>query len=230
MSLAVALEGADGVVLAADSRGTIGDPRGLTAINDHHDKLFPLTRWAGICTFGSAEIGTELVRRIGSAIHGSGDDDARIDQIEERVRSTARDQYHNWFSSFQVVERPGLGLLLSGIQADNMPRTIVYSHQLDFAPQVAAAGLMMGGIPQYAIYLCHRFYDRTQPVAKLCNLAEYLISETATQDPKVGGRIHIARISTEEGYIELTPEDVDNIHGRNEKQSRLLKEHFYRQD
>jgi len=229
MSLAVALEGTDGVVLAADSRGTIGDPRGLTAINDHHQKLFQLTKWAGICVFGSAEVGSELVRRIKAAIESGRNPEGRIDVVEETVRSTAREQYANWFSTLNVESRPRLGLLLSGIQTDEKPRTIVYSHQLDFAPQVAAAGVMMGGIPQYAIYLCHRFYDDTQPVERLCNLAEYLIAETATQDQKVGGTINIARISRETGYIELTGDQVDEIHRRNEKQSQVLKEHFYQE-
>ncbi len=229
MSLAVALEGTDGVVLAVDSRGTIGDPRGLTAINDHHQKLFRLTKWAGICVFGAAEIGAELVRRIEVAVASGDDLDGRVDVIEEQVRSTARQEYANWFSSLEVGSRPGLGLLLSGIKTDGGPRTIVYSHQLDFAPQVAAAGVMMGGIPQYAIYLCHRFYDRSQPVAKLANLAEYLISETATQDQKVGGPINIARISATSGYNELTLEQVAEIHKRNGEQSQALREHFYKE-
>jgi 20S proteasome alpha/beta subunit len=228
MSLAVALEGADGVVLAADSRGTIGDPRGLTAIQDAHEKLFQLTKWAGICIFGSAEIGVELVRCITGTIHSGHGPDGRINLIEDQVRDAARERYANWFSSFKVQDRPPLGLLLSGIQENGKPRTIVYSHQLDFAPQVAATGMMMGGIPQYAIYLCHRFYDASQTVEKLANLAEYLIAETATQDQKVGGPIKIARISKENGYIALKQEEVAEIHKRNEEQSRLLREHFYK--
>jgi len=36
MPLIVALEGKDGLLVAADSRGTIGDPRALTAISDAH--------------------------------------------------------------------------------------------------------------------------------------------------------------------------------------------------
>ena len=34
MTLLVALRGKDGIVAAADSRGTFGDPRGVTAQND----------------------------------------------------------------------------------------------------------------------------------------------------------------------------------------------------
>ena len=48
---------------------------------------------------------------------------------------------------------------------------------------------MMVGVPQYAIYLSHRYYDPNISSDKAAALAEYLISETASQDPKVGGPI-----------------------------------------
>ncbi|MFB3883123.1 MAG: hypothetical protein ACE149_17785 [Armatimonadota bacterium] len=230
MSLAVALEGCDGVVLAVDSRGTIGDPRGLTAVNDTHQKLFRLTRWAGICIFGAAEIGVELVRRIQAEIASAGESEARVEQIEERVRGIARREYGNWFSSFQIPQRPALGLLLAGICSDSRPRTILFVSQLDFAPQVAVSGVMMGGIPQYAIYLTHRFYDASQSVTKLQNLAEYLISETATQDQKVGGPVKMARISNQNGYEDVSLQEVDVVQSRNRAQSKSLREHFYRED
>jgi len=228
MSLAVAIEGKDGVVLAADSRGTIGDPRGLTAINDTQEKLFKLTARCGICLFGSGEIGVELVRRIQAQITHKPQGDASVDEIEELVRGIARKQYKDWFSLLDAQQRPVLGLVLAGIKRDNKPRSILFVSQLDFAPQPAVSGIMMGGIPQYAIYLTHRFYDRLQPVAKLANLAEYLISETATQDPKVGGPIKIALITTDKGYEELTPKQVEHIHSRNTAQSQALREYFYK--
>ncbi len=230
MSLAVALEGSDGVVLAVDSRGTIGDPRGLTAINDTHEKLYRITKWSGICIFGAAEIGVELVRRINDAITSTAAAEAYVDKIEEKVRATARKEYASWFSTLPVENRPGLGLMLSGITTAKRPRTVLFGSGLDFAPQVAVAGLMLGGVPQYAIYLSHRFFDRTQPVPKLANLAEYLISETATQDPKVGGPIKIALITVDNGYKDLTTEEVLAIHTRNLKQSQVLKENFYKAD
>src|SRR5208282_1453346 len=38
--LAVAIKATDAIVMASDSRGTIGDPRGLTAVNDTQQKVF----------------------------------------------------------------------------------------------------------------------------------------------------------------------------------------------
>lgn len=61
MTLVAALEGKHGIVLAADSRGTVGDPRGLTAINDTQTKLFKLSDWCGIGMSGAAELATTLI-------------------------------------------------------------------------------------------------------------------------------------------------------------------------
>lgn len=62
MTLIVALKGADGLVLAGDSRGTYGDPRGVTAQNDSMIKLYQLTRYAGVLTAGNAGLGTSCSR------------------------------------------------------------------------------------------------------------------------------------------------------------------------
>ena len=61
MTLIAALEGQDGLVLAPDSRGTIGDPRALTAINDTHKKIFQLSEFCGIATSGSAELNNRFI-------------------------------------------------------------------------------------------------------------------------------------------------------------------------
>ncbi len=39
MTLIVAMKSKDAIILGADSRGTIGDPRGLTAINDTYQAV-----------------------------------------------------------------------------------------------------------------------------------------------------------------------------------------------
>jgi 20S proteasome alpha/beta subunit len=59
MTLTVAIKATDAIILAADSRGTIGDPRGLTTINDAQQKLFQLGS-CGLTFAGSAEMGTTL--------------------------------------------------------------------------------------------------------------------------------------------------------------------------
>jgi hypothetical protein len=55
MSLAVAIEASDGIVLAADSRATFGDPRGMTAVNDPVQKIYRLSPRTAIALVGQAD-------------------------------------------------------------------------------------------------------------------------------------------------------------------------------
>ena len=84
---------------------------------------------------------------------------------------------------------------------------------------------MMAGVPQYAVYLSHRYYDPKISGQNAAALAEYLISETASQDPKVGGQIHIA-VVTNGGFHKLSDEDVKEIEKRNEALNQRLKTFF----
>ncbi|MBI2304445.1 MAG: hypothetical protein HYU86_06820 [Chloroflexi bacterium] len=60
MTLIVCMKAEQAIILAADSRGTIGDPRGLTAINDNQHKLFSLGR-CGLGLAGASEMGATLL-------------------------------------------------------------------------------------------------------------------------------------------------------------------------
>jgi 20S proteasome alpha/beta subunit len=61
VTLIVALKGKDGLVMAADSRGTVGDPRGLTAVNDSYTKIFQLSSHCGIAIAGASELAAKIV-------------------------------------------------------------------------------------------------------------------------------------------------------------------------
>lgn len=231
MSLAVALEGRDGVVLAADSRGTIGDPRGLTAINDQHEKLFRLSDYVGVAISGASEVGRELVRMAQSQIVEAKACDMRMEGVVSNFRKLARMAYDDWFAKIEDIgNRPNTHVVLAGINDDKAPRIVLLPSQLDFAPTAAAAGFMMAGIPQYATYLVHRFYDGGQDVRSLANLAIYLIVETASQDPKVGGPIRVATITVQDGYKALSEDTITEISVRNEEQSGKMREFFYARD
>ncbi len=83
----------------------------------------------------------------------------------------------------------------------------------------------MIGVPQYAIYLSHRYYDPAMTADNAAALAAYLITETTSQDPKVGGPIRMAKV-TQSGYEELTDADVDFLMRKNERLNAQLKRFF----
>lgn len=100
--------------------------------------------------------------------------------------------------------------------------------QLEFAPSLSNYGFAIIGVPQYAIYLLNRLYSKDMPLDSAAELAAYCISETATQDGKVGGPIQIAKITPKEGFRALAQTQVDRIIKENTKQSQLLKRLFFK--
>jgi 20S proteasome alpha/beta subunit len=230
MTLIVALQGSDGSVLAGDSRGTIGDPRGLTAINDSHTKIFQLTKKAGVGISGASEIALKLVDELRTEFHQNNADE--IDKIVSKSREIIRKRYDDWFAKFELEKRPALMLIFAGLHKGvaspaTVPRNYLLSSQLDFAPQLAAGGQVMCGVPQYAIYLAHRLYNPDMTVDHLVRLCAYLIAETASQDPKVGGPIRIATLKADDGYQELERKRVEEVVQLNNEQNEKLKQFFF---
>jgi 20S proteasome alpha/beta subunit len=229
MTLIVALRGKDGMALAADSRGTIGDPRGLTAINDSYTKLFRLSQYCGIGISGASELAAKIVDELTTILAQSNLEFA--DQITDQTRNLIRARYDDWFAKFEVADRPAIGLIIAGLQraqdAQFISRTYMLASPLDFAPQLFPSGNCLSGVPQYAVYLMHRLYNPEMTVSDLSRLAAYLIAETATQDPKVGGPIRIATIKPDSGYEDLDTNKVEEIVRLNNEQNEKLKQFFF---
>jgi hypothetical protein len=225
MTLAVAIKAKDAIVVAADSRGTIGDPRGLTAVNDTQQKIFQFGTCA-LAISGAAELTQALLDELGRRGLGSptGPDEAVA------AFSQAADIYEGWLRTVVMDQRPAIACLLAGYreQQGTAPAPLVYVliSQFRFAPQLAGAYPMMIGVPQYAVYLSHRYYDPKISSEKAAALAEYLISETASQDPKVGGPIKIAKVTSTQGYQPLSDSEVAALREENQKLNDRLKSFF----
>ncbi|MBW2065006.1 MAG: hypothetical protein JRJ03_08740 [Deltaproteobacteria bacterium] len=169
--------------------------------------------------------------------HLKGKDLIDVDLIAQEFFTHARSKYREWFGGRPFVtqgqrvidERPGMTFILAGYNKSpvNEKRIYLLSSNLDFAPQLCTSGHMLAGVPQYATYLIHRLYNPEMRVVHLKNLAAYLIQETATQDPKVGGPIRMAQITLENGYDELTEETILGIVQKNEEQNVKLRKFFY---
>ena len=225
MSLVIAMKAADGIVMAADTRGTIGDPRALTAINDNYQKIFSLGR-CGIGFAGTAEMGNTLL----DELRKKGLDDFKdIDTAVGAILPEITNCFNNWFQSIPPANRPAVLITLAGYRYSEgkEPEALLYMlvSQTNFAPQLFK-DRCMSGVPQYAVYLVHRYYDDAITLDKAKALSEYLITETASQDPKVGGPIRIAEIKPNEPYRELSEAEVADIHHANEELNKGLRQFF----
>jgi hypothetical protein len=213
------------IIMAADSRGTVGDPRGLTAINDTYIKIFPLGRF-GIGLVGASEMGNTLLDELNKKGVGSITD---LDQAITKIVEEASQCFNRWFGNISPAQRPPVVATVAGHRTSgNTPEPMIYLlvSQTNFAPQLFGHMPCMTGVPQYAVYLAHRYYDPSISIEQAKALAEYLIAETASQDPKVGGPIRIAEITIDKGYRELTKGEVEQIHSANEELNQKLRQFF----
>lgn len=225
MSLLVCMKAGQTIIMAADSRGTIGDPRGLTAINDTYIKIFPLGRF-GIGLVGVSEMGNTLLDELNRKNIGSIND---LGDAIPKIAKESAECFNRWFGNIPHDRRPIVLVTVAGhrINADKQePMIYMLGSQTNFAPQLFGHMPCMSGVPQYAVYLAHRYYDPSISVKQAKALAEYLITETASQDPKVGGPIHMAEIPPDSGYRELSKEELEEIHASNEELNQNLRKFF----
>jgi hypothetical protein len=156
----------------------------------------------------------------------------------QETRKLVRKNYDDWFVKFKLEERPAVMFVLCGYErmpgvpanaqnATLIPRTYTLTSQFDFAPALMPNGNALAGVPQYAIYLLNRLYNPNMTVSDLPRLAAYLIAETATQDPKVGGPIRMATITPQDGFKMVEQTNVDEIVHRNSEQNERLRQFFF---
>jgi 20S proteasome alpha/beta subunit len=238
MTLLVVLSGRDGMVLACDSRGTFGDPRGATAQNDTMRKLFPASKFAGIMLSGIAPLGSQLMEEVSQKIKMEKIEGAT--KVMEAAREPFRRRYDEWFPNFlpQSVQgvaapiRPALHALVAGYDVDNngVPSgQRIYSavSELNFAPMLHDYGFCVEGVGQYALYLLNRLYEPKSKVSELSALAAYVIAETASQDGKVGGPVQMMTITASDGQTLLSRKKIVKLIEQNEQRASLLKYTFF---
>jgi 20S proteasome alpha/beta subunit len=235
MTLTVCLQGKDMIVVATDSRGTFGDPRGATAQNDNIKKLYIVGNIV-ICSSGTSYHTNIILEEVEVMVTASGL--TGVTDIMQKVRDVANKRFNEWFPGFPLMSIPGqnpafvrplLELSIAGydfVEKRSIPRMYSLSSIYHFAPTLHDYGFILSGVPQYALYLLNRLYSPDMDVKALEHLAAYVITETATQDGKVGGRVQMAIISPNSGASMLNNDDIDLIVNQNEDRAKGLKDIF----
>jgi 20S proteasome alpha/beta subunit len=131
-----------------------------------------------------------------------------------------------------VPVRPDLAVLVVGYDTGpdeqfTQPRIYQLISAFDFAPMLTATGFGLQGVAQYALYLLNRLYVPDASIDELKSLASYVITETASQDGKVGGPVRMAIVTPAEGCRILTPTDMEGIADGNATRSDQLRASFF---
>ncbi len=237
VTLLVCLKSEGKLVLACDSRGTFGDPRGVTAQNDSQIKLFRLTDRVGIMVAGVGELGATVVQRLQTQLSES---KSGIEEVLPKVSSSLASMFDQWFpfEKFQVqpldqdeATRPDIACIVAGFPTSGRPRereAEIYSllSPLNFAPLLHNYGFALSGVAQYALYLMNRIYHDDIALDNAIAIAHYVITETATQDGKVGGPVRMATIDPARGYQELPAGGIAQLQSRDRKVNEELAKLF----
>jgi 20S proteasome alpha/beta subunit len=235
MSLAVAIEAANGIVLAADSRATFGDPRGMTAVNDTVQKIYKLSPRTAVAMVGQAEIGNALIQHIVAGL--AAQPSANVDQAAESIRTLGNQFFGQWFGPPQFmmgasgpvsVPRPDVWFLLVGHDANGRPKIINMGSTppFNFAPNLSTTGFAAAGVMPLAVYLLNRLYRRDLDLEITKDLAAYCIVETASQDGKVGGPIRLAVVRKDAEAVVLPDNDCKQIVQRSDRHRETLRNSF----
>lgn len=238
MTLVVCLKGKDGMVLASDSRGTFGDPRATTAQNDNMKKVYPASKYVGVLLAGSGELGAMIINEIQKKIEE--DKKEGVSPLMELIREILIKRYDEWFKGFQVIPvqgsvapvRPTLVVIIGGYDLDNdgkptVQRIYSLNCHSNFAPFLHDYGFALEGVAQYALYLLNRLHSPDSSVKNLLPLAAYVITETASQDGKVGGPVQMIKILPDSGCVTLNSEEINKIIESNFNRSKNLKVSFF---
>lgn len=225
MSLVVALKVRTGeVVLAADRRGTYGDPRELVAVDDNLSKIQPY----GCGAFGIADcIGQVLMPVLATKAMLPKDSDATT--IVQVLAVSLKEHYHTYYSAVkwfrlktEIDTRPNATMIFVDPKpVGDSTGLYVFDSKEDFAPRLEPRPFAFLGTPQYAFYLYQRLWREDFSVGEAQHLAAFLITETAALEPKVGCTIDMLIVGSER-VASTSAEDVKRILSKNSERSTLF--------
>lgn len=130
-----------------------------------------------------------------------------------------------------IISRPDLTFIVGGYEKDQngnfvLPSIYQLNSAFNFAPMIHDYGFAVAGVPTYALYLLNRLHEANKGAEELAPLAVYAISETASQDGKVGGPIRVVIVNPTDAR-ELTDTEVEAIKKRNLTSAQALRDSFY---
>jgi 20S proteasome alpha/beta subunit len=238
MTLVVCLKGKDGMVLASDSRGTFGDPRAITAQNDNMQKVYGVSKYVGVLLAGQGELGANIINEIQTTIKDQKTEG--VTPVMELIREILIKRFEEWFKGFQIQRvqgsvapvRPTLVFIIGGYELDEdgkpaIQRIFSLNSHTNFAPFLHDYGFALEGTAQYALYLLNRLYTPDSSVKNLLPLSAYVITETASQDGKVGGPVQLLKIMPDKGCVSLGSQEINKLIEINNNRSKNLKVSFF---
>jgi hypothetical protein len=228
MSLVVVMQVANGdVVIAADRRGTIGDPRGLVALDECVRKLIPFGVGAALGIVGMPSAVLRPVQQALADINAGRPREDIVGHLSDLLKEHYRVNFGlRPFITDKPIQdaRPQVAVVYADRRRDGKGLFVLPS-EVNFAPLPVGRPYVMAGVSQYALYLYQRLWREDLSAQQAARLAALLVCETSKLDPKVGPLPDIM-ILEEERTLEFGRGDVENMMRENEERIGSLARSF----
>lgn len=235
MTLGVGIETNGGIVLASDSRGTVGDLRGLTTNNDTHMKIFTPMPQVALALAGMGDVGHALMQHVRAQLDQANSD---VDAVATSMHAIGAQYYAQSFGIPQWLmspsgmpastPRPDVWCLLAGYTQAGRPKLINMTSAVpfNFTPSFTNTGFAAVGVAPLALYLLNRLYSRDLSLEIAKDLAAYCIEETASQDGKVGGPVRMAVVRHNQPTEIIGDDEIAELGRRVSVHREALKRSF----
>ncbi|PKM47878.1 MAG: hypothetical protein CVV03_01475 [Firmicutes bacterium HGW-Firmicutes-8] len=209
MTLALALRGSNGLVLASDSRKS-----GWGSSQDTSEKFMQVNRDVGVMTYGWTTPGNIGIKRL--VEHVKDNQLAHFSQISTAAETIFKKEYEDTVAQIKkqgmLGDPPLVGFILAGydsIEANQFK--IVNWESPDFEIFEEANGSLMRAQWPLSKFLMTILYYPEITVGKLKELAVLLMTSTSSVEDTVGGPIQLAEITYDRGFTKIGNEEVDKI-------------------
>lgn len=200
MSLVIALKVNEGIVLASDQRGIIGDPNGPICTDDAQVKLLTFKGGAVAMTGMVGHIALPLETAVSRIEHED------IDPLDA-IRMTLTDYSVRYWPS--KADRPDANLIVATARG-GVFRTVIMNAERNFVPHIITRACQAIGMTQYVMYLYRQMWRDDLTLDAATRLAAFMIHETSKMDGKVGPNPVIVHI-TKDAVCAVPEAQIANI-------------------
>lgn len=219
MTLAMALQGSNGLVLSTDSRVSsvevdpaTGQPKIIT--RDTSEKFLQVNRDIGVLTYGLAEPGySGISRLVEEAKRQRFPSFQAIENVAQGIFGT---EFNSWVTrqpNPQLASQGVVGFILAGYDSveTNQFRVTSFRSSDGFRAEAVVNRTFLAAQFHIAQYLIHKLYYPEMTVEQLKELTVFLMLETMTAETTVGGPIQAATVTLRNGFQRVVEDEIHDL-------------------
>jgi 20S proteasome alpha/beta subunit len=196
MTLVIAAQGEDYVVVGADSRTTLKTGQYSQGV-DMAQKIIELTKHVVVLLFGAAESATYLALKFQRELTKEKSKLDGVTKVADRFADFCRNEFRD--NDIPLGSLPAWGYIVTGLDPEKgryrLPRSYILRSNLNFAGGEGGQ-ITIDGHPFIASYKFEREHRNVKNYNDLCSLVAQSIYDTRAVDGSIGGRITIAIIDS----------------------------------